>query len=214
MDRGIIWKEKGYEHRGYKLGQKVIYDGREATVIAFDEFDQWDFIGITIESNALFDHKTNGLINSYSATSALKSYEYSDYEWVSTNLILPKELEPYIEPVEEATYAWVEEYHFTPEPNERTINYSREYYDSWRRIRLAHYMSIKQRYAMCDSLDSIEQDTMDEFSWTDECVSRNVLLKLGVEDNDDTFSIVCIGLVEWKEFDEVFEELKEKGWVM
>ncbi len=77
-------KSKGYEHRGFELGQRVIHNDEECVIIGFDETLSRDFI-------ALYTGSPNGMhriSESKYATSILKGYENETYwNWVSPNEI-------------------------------------------------------------------------------------------------------------------------------
>lgn len=86
-------EKAGYEYRGYKLGEKVMYNGQESMIIGFDENEtspNEKFIAV------LSDKKKNGIKNSIAVNTVLDVADELNlkYAWVYesdiTRLIKPK----------------------------------------------------------------------------------------------------------------------------
>lgn len=82
--KNIIIKA-GYEFRGYKLGEKVIYQGKEAMIIGFDENEKASGAFLAIESCGL-EISHNGYLTSVLDTAEKKDIKFS---WVFESNITP-----------------------------------------------------------------------------------------------------------------------------
>ena len=76
----------GYEYRGYKLGQKVMYDKKEVEIIGFDEKEKvcGAFLAISTTSGNGITH--NGYLTSVLDTAKNKGIKF---RWLSESEITP-----------------------------------------------------------------------------------------------------------------------------
>jgi hypothetical protein len=67
-------EQEGFEYRGYKLGQNVVYEGKQVKIIGFDEEDDDLFIAV----NCMYQTVK---IGESLATVILQGMELSSYDW-------------------------------------------------------------------------------------------------------------------------------------
>lgn len=75
-------RQKGYEYKGFQLGEKCIYKGKEYTIIGFDERNHRERNFIVININT-FERGMN--ISPAFVTSILEGYETSNFRYVGLN---------------------------------------------------------------------------------------------------------------------------------
>lgn len=84
-----IEREEGYEYRGWKLGEKVMYGGKECIIIGFDEKDvDIENIKNIILSGKLLENGILRVRESIHATTVLYGWEDVTYwKWVKPSEI-------------------------------------------------------------------------------------------------------------------------------